>query len=247
MTSLVSAKTKAATFNLREQTERFLSPLNLHWAGVALLGLVNLYLLISMGVLWERSKSQDAEAQAQQRVTLKTAELAAMPLDGLEAKLQRSNGQAGAFYANRLPVSYSEIATELGALAKKDGVRLTRVGYSEEPVVELSPQAGQLTEVRLDSSLQGDYSGLVHLINGLERDHMFFVITGVALTGQDSGRVNLRMRATTYLRGLSTSEEAKRASTPVSTADSLADQAIQDQAAQTSRATKGAAPAGGQR
>ncbi len=228
--SKASASPRAVSTNLRERTDRFLTPLNLHWAAIGLLAAVNLYLLVTLAVYWQKASSANENAQAQQQVALKTAQLAALPLEGVDAKLANSNRQADKFYTERLPFTYSEIATELGALAKKDGVRLTRVGYSQEQVVELTPQAGQLTEVRLDSSLQGDYRGLVELINGMERDHMFFVITGVALTGQDTGRVNLRMRATTYIRGLSSDEEAQKASTTVSTADSLADQAISAQA-----------------
>jgi type IV pilus assembly protein PilO len=37
-------------------------------------------------------------------------------------------------------------------------------------------------------------------VNALERDKMFFLITGVTLTGQQSGTVGLRLRLTTYLR-----------------------------------------------
>jgi type IV pilus assembly protein PilO len=40
----------------------------------------------------------------------------------------------------------------------------------------------------------------VLFVNSLERDKMFFVITGVTLTGQQSGTVGLRVRLTTYLR-----------------------------------------------
>ena len=238
-----SARPKAVTFNVREQTKRFLTPLYLHWAAIALLAAVNLYLLIALGVYWQKAASSDANAQAQQQMALKAAQLAELPLQGVDVKLATSNRQADKFYAERLPFSYSDIATELGTLARKDSVRLTRVGYSQEPVVELTSLAGQLTEVRLDASLQGDYRGLAQLINGMERDRMFFVITGVALTGQDSGRVNLRMRATTYIRGLSTDEEAQKAGTPISTADALADQAIANQGPAEGKA----ANAGGRR
>ena len=52
----------------------------------------------------------------------------------------------------------------------------------------------------MDASLSGDYRPLVLFVNSLERDKMFFVITGVTLTGQQSGTVGLRVRLTTYLR-----------------------------------------------
>jgi hypothetical protein len=121
-------------------------------------------------------------------------------------------------------VSYSEIATELGVLKTANKVRLTGVSYTQEAVTDLS--SGPLTEVRLDARLSGDYRGLVEFLNGLERDRVFFVVTGVTLTGQEGGRVNLRMKLTTYLRGLSSDEEAARASTPVSVSDEVDAQAL---------------------
>jgi type IV pilus assembly protein PilO len=210
MSELGAGKGRAASFNLKEQ----LTALNLHWAGVGLLGLVNLYLLIHMGILWQTAKSQDADAQAQQKIELQLAIQAAKPLDGLDGKLRTADEQADEFYAERLPVSWSEILTENGALAKKDNVRLTNVQYAQQPVTDVS--AGPLTEVKMNASLGGDYRSLVEFINGLERDKVFFIINGVTLTGQESGRVNLRLKATTYLRGLTSDEEAQRASTPVS-------------------------------
>ena len=60
-----------------------------------------------------------------------------------------------------------------------------------------------LTELHIDAGLSGQYSELMHFINGLERDqdHVFFIINGVTLNGQQGGLVNLRLRLTTYLRG----------------------------------------------
>jgi type IV pilus assembly protein PilO len=83
-------------------------------------------------------------------------------------------------------------------LAKKQGVKLTRVQYAYSPVLEGT--TGELTEARMDAGLSGDYRLLVQFVNALERDKMFFLITGVTLTGQQSGTVGLRLRLTTYLR-----------------------------------------------
>jgi hypothetical protein len=84
-------------------------------------------------------------------------------------------------------------------LTKKAGVRFTGAQYVPEPV--LAGSAGELTEVRIDARLSGDYRPLVQFINSLERDKMFFAIKGVTLTGQQTGTVNLRLRLTTYLPG----------------------------------------------
>ena len=58
----------------------------------------------------------------------------------------------------------------------------------------------------MDATLSGDYRPLVTFLNSLERDKMFFVITGLTLTGQQSGTVSLRIRATTYLRNAGTKQ-----------------------------------------
>jgi type IV pilus assembly protein PilO len=40
----------------------------------------------------------------------------------------------------------------------------------------------------------------MHFINGLERSKTFFLVTGLTLTGQQGGLVNLRLKLNTYLR-----------------------------------------------
>ena len=205
----MSARPTAVTMNVRARAQSWLSGLRLHYAGVAVLGVVNLYLLAQMGLVWQRMNSAGPEAQAVQRVELKTAEIAARPLEGLDVKLAVASANADRFYRERLPVSYSEVLTELGVLAKRQGVRLAHVNYSQAPVAgdgSSSEAVGQLTEVRMDASLSGQYRPLVLFLNGLERDRVFFVISGVTLTGQQTGTVSLRIRLATYLRGLGPSE-----------------------------------------
>ena len=43
---------------------------------------------------------------------------------------------------------------------------------------------------------------MMHFINDLERDkdHVFFIIDGVTLTGQQGGLVNLRLKLSTYIQ-----------------------------------------------
>jgi type IV pilus assembly protein PilO len=184
--------------SLTERVRRMLTLKNLHIAGVAVLAAVCLYLLGQMLYAWRSAKSQDASALAQQRVAMQAAEVAARPLAGLDDKLKQATVDSDKFYARRLPYSYSEVAGELGVLKNKAGVKLTRGQYNETSVLEggIAP----LTEVRVDVSLTGDYRPLVLFINSLERDKMFFLIRSVALVGQQSGTVGVRLGLTTYLR-----------------------------------------------
>jgi hypothetical protein len=201
---LTVLKPKVATSNGARPARNWLSPLNLHWAGVGLLAVVNLYLLANMAFLWHASSNYNADAMAQQQIEKKTAEIAAVPLRGLDAKLPQATMDADRFSSQRLPATDSDMLRELGALTKKTGVRLTRVQYA--PATVMAGTAGELIEVRMDATLSGDYRPLVTFLNSLERDKMFFVITGLTLTGQQSGTVSLRMRATTYLRKAGTQE-----------------------------------------
>ena len=180
-----------------ERTRRLITRRNSYYAVVAVLAVVNLYLLMQMALAWRAANSEDANALAQQTVLMKTAEIAKKPLEGLDEKLAKATMDSDKFYEARLPVTYSDVLAELGALTKNQGVKLTRVQYAESPVLE----AGKtLTEVRMDASLNGYYRPLVLFMNSLERDKMFFLISGVTLTGQQSGMVGLRLRLTTYLQ-----------------------------------------------
>lgn len=196
--------------NFAERTRALLTLVNLHYAGAGALLLLNIGLGVALFSAWRAASGQNATTIAAETTALRSAEERAKPLEGLDAKLQDATTDADNFYRTRLPYAYSQVAGELGALAKRQGVRLNGVQYSQAPVMDGT--AGALTEVRMDASLSGDYRPLVLFVNGLERDRMFFVIGAVALTGQQSGTVGLRLRLTTYLRppvGSEATETAK--------------------------------------
>ncbi len=171
-----------------------ISGLQWHLAAVALLLIVNLFLVVRLAVAWSESNSEQQDRIAVQRAALKAAQLQAAPLRGLDVLVGRASSASGEFYERRIPATYSQIAGELGKLTSAQKVRLTRVAYTQAP-----PNEG-LVEVRIDANLTGDYAPLVRMISGLERDKIFFLINGLTLTGQQSGAVSLRMRVTTYLR-----------------------------------------------
>ncbi len=199
MTTVATEKRRTvAAKEWAEKARRVGTLRNLHIAGVVVLGLVNLYLLAHMAFAWRAANSDNAAALADQTIARETAKIARQPLEGLDEKLAQATKDADRFYKQRLPFAYSDVVGELGALAKKQGVKLIRVQYAYAPV--LPGMAGELTEARMDASLSGDYRPLVLFVNSLERDKMFFLITGVTLTGQQSGTVGLRVRLTTYLR-----------------------------------------------
>jgi type IV pilus assembly protein PilO len=174
-----------------------MTALNLHLAGVAVLALLDLYLIVHLIFLWQGLNANNAEALDQQRVQLIAAQISAKPLRGLDTKLVTSTKDANAFYETRLPYANSQVLAEIGALTRKAGVRWTHAQYSYNP--QLSGNDA-LSQMSIDASVSGDYRPIVQFINAVERDKVFFVINGINLTGQQTGQVNLRIRLTTYLR-----------------------------------------------
>jgi hypothetical protein len=174
-----------------------LTAVNLHYAGVAALLVIVLYMVLHLLFLSQSLKAHDADALSRQRTMLTTARLQAQPLRGLDTKITASNQDADAFYAERLPYAYSQVISELGHLTQKNNVHLANVQYSQAPVLS---GANALTELHMDASVSGDYRPIVEFINSLERDKMFFLVNGINLSGQQTGMVNLRIHLITYLR-----------------------------------------------
>ena len=188
---------------LTERARAMVTALNLHLAGVAVLGLLVLYLVIHLIFVWQGLSANNAEALDQQRVQLTAAQISAKPLRGLDTKLVASTHDANEFYLTRLPYADSQVVAEIGKLATKAGVRWTHAQYSGNAVLRGNDA---LTEVAIDASVSGDYRPIVQFINSVERDKLFFVINGINLSGQQTGQVNLRIRLTTYLRPASGDE-----------------------------------------
>ena len=182
---------------LTARARALMTAMNLHFAGVAVLLLLDLYLIVHLIFVWQGLSANSADAIDQQHLQLIAAELAAKPLRGLDMKLVTSTTDADAFYQQRLPYAASQVAAEVGALAHRQGVHWTRAQYAYSPVLSGNDA---LTEVSVDASVSGEYRRFVQLINAVERDKVFFVINGINLTGQQTGQVNLRIRLTTYLR-----------------------------------------------
>jgi hypothetical protein len=182
---------------LTARARALLTAMNLHFAGVAALAVIVLALAIHLFFTWTSLQANDAEALSAQHSRLLAAEIAAKPLRGIDAKVTKSTDDADQFYADRLPYATSQVAAELGKLTHAQGIRLARVQYAYGGVLQGDDQ---LTEVRMDAGVSGDYRPVMQFINTLERDEMFFVINGINLTGQQTGQVNLRIRLTTFLR-----------------------------------------------
>ncbi len=174
--------------------ERIASPLSWHYVGLAALIVLVVGLAIRLGFDWSDLSGSSVEELAGKQVRLKALNLQTAPLRGLDQRVAESREQMQQFYDKRIPANYSSIATTIGDLEVKSGVRLTRVLYAQ------GARDGDLTEISMDAGVSGAYPQIMHFVNGLERSQTFFVIRAMTLTGQQGGMVNLRLRFSTWLR-----------------------------------------------
>lgn len=175
---------------------RLFTVLNLHIAGVVLFLGLNLFLVTRLFIAWHAASSDQSANYDSEHMRYVQLQSQMSRLEGLPQKVDQARSDAAKFYEKRIADNYSTMAGELGTLTSKDNVRLTRAQYTPTPAIN------GLTEVRVDASLSGEYSALMHFINDIERDknHVFFTINTLTLSGQQGGLVNLRLRMTTYLR-----------------------------------------------
>jgi type IV pilus assembly protein PilO len=197
--------------------KRFFTALNLHIFAVVVLAGAVLFLGVKLLVaLHDAGAAQSASFEEKQ---IQYAQLQAQMshLQGLPEKVDQARDDAQHFYEKRLAPNYSTVLAELGAIEVKDQARLTRAQYGHAPAID------GLTEVRIDANLSGDYTALMHFINDLERDknHVFFTVNGITLTGQQGGLVNLRLMMTTYLQAGATDLPASSGEEPGEAAEAI--------------------------
>jgi Tfp pilus assembly protein PilO len=184
----------SATHSSIPWRERLASPLTWHWAGFVLLFALAVGLAIRLGLDWAVMDSHSAEVLAGKQMQLRALEIQTLPLRGLDQRVEKTREQLNDFYQKRIPPNYSSIDARIVELYVASGVRLTRVQYTQG-----DPGPG-LTEISMDASISGNYPAMMRFINSLERDPLFFIIRTMALTGQQGGQVNLRLRVSTWLR-----------------------------------------------
>jgi len=163
-------------------------------AGASVLLIVLIVLATRFALDWAAISSGTADALAGKQLQLKALDIQTEPLRGLDQRVAHSRELIQLFYENRIPGNYSSFATRIGELEVKSGVRHTRIGYSQ------GKPGPDLTEIFLDANIVGDYPQIMHFINDLERDRIFFVVRQMNLTGQQGGVVNLRLQVSTWMR-----------------------------------------------
>jgi type IV pilus assembly protein PilO len=167
---------------------------NIKTALAVLVGVDVVALLVLLSPLVGSTESRRQELN-QLWSELRTKTRQVEPLRNLDKKVVTANRQITEFYKKRFPAQDSQIATQFGKLAAANGVSIEQAKYKVQ-----EEEAGGLRPVEMEAALSGNYVSLAKFINALERDDMFFLISGITLAGEQKGPIKLQMKLETYLK-----------------------------------------------
>ncbi len=170
-------------------------------AGLAIL------LLADAAFLYFNSKMSSPQQNRRQVLATETRQLALVKADVKRAseireKIPQVLKQFDDFENTLLPASkgYSVIAQEMDEYALDAHLVVDNVKFREKEVT-----GRNLTELSLESSVTGDYHGIVLFLNSLQRSKHVYIVDALEVDSQNFGhgpagtlRVNLHMR--TYFR-----------------------------------------------
>ena len=168
---------------------------------------VAVLLLLDATLVYFNLKMSSPKSSPQQLLAVQNRQLALVKADIKRARDIKENIpkvlKAFDQYEASLPVAskgYSIISQEMDAYAKENHLAVDDTKFHEK---ELSER--HLTELTMECSVSGDYNGIVHFLNQLQRSQNSFIIDALDADSQNPGqapagtlRVSLHLR--TYFR-----------------------------------------------
>jgi len=95
---------------------------------------------------------------------------------------------------------YSSVRSELGATAKKNGIRLDDLALKETKIANRG-----ITEVAIDATVDGDYKSVVGFLNGLQRSSNLYQVDSLSLATENANLafpnvIKVALHLKTYFR-----------------------------------------------
>lgn len=101
-------------------------------------------------------------------------------------------------YVEDVPARWSEISQHMEKLFQANGVSAPGISY--EIATNDKNMLPGIQEVKINTTVTGDYSKVAGFINALEQDKLFFIINRISLNSQEAGSVSLSITVDTFLR-----------------------------------------------
>jgi type IV pilus assembly protein PilO len=149
-----------------------------------------------------RASSAAPQAQALERDRLaRTARLLSADVTlgrSIQKQLPATQKQCDSFYQQYLQpdsTGYSVLVADLTEMVKNAGVESTGYGFRPSKVKD-----SRLTEITISTTVQGDYQGLIRLLNAMEHSRHFYVLDSLTFASEASGTIKLNLLLRTYFR-----------------------------------------------
>jgi hypothetical protein len=170
------------------------------WAAgaVALILVLDLALLL---FLWNASRLDRGDLISQRQRLIGEAKLLQADVsrgEAIRASLPQVGKDSDAFYRESFldaASGYSDIETDLAAIAAKSGVKTNGFTFKQKPI----PDRG-VTEISISTGVSADYPAIIQFINGLERSKNFYLLDGLQLASATPGAIRLELSLHTYFR-----------------------------------------------
>jgi len=172
-----------------------------------ILGALGALLVADVAFAYFNLKMSGPQADRDQVLTMQTRKMALVKSDverarKIREKLPDTLRQFDQFETTLLPTTkgYSVLAQEMDEYAKDTHLLLDDVKFHEKEV-----SGRNLTELTVEARVSGDYSGIVHFLNHLQRSKNVYIVDALDVETDTSGqaqvgvlRVDLHVR--TYFR-----------------------------------------------
>ena len=169
------------------------------WIGIALGVLLTAD--VALGVfLWQTSRQGPQEMRAEsQRLATESKLLKADIARGekIRASLPQVGKDCDDFYRQSFldPVTgYSDIETDLDAIASKAGVQTSGFSFKQKDVKDRG-----VTQISITTTVNAGYPAIIEFMNGLQRSKYFYLLDEVQMSSAESG-VQLQIGLHTFFR-----------------------------------------------
>ncbi len=157
--------------------------------------------VVLIGVIWRAARTApEDQKRGRDRLQVEANQLKADVERGnkIKAHLADVESRSAQFYKDQFPDApggYSDLIVDLGTIAAHSGVKTSLVSFHQN---ELKGRG--VTEVQITAGVEGDYPGLIHFINGLERSKNFYLLDNLSLASASTGVIRLNLVLRTYFR-----------------------------------------------
>jgi len=146
-----------------------------------------------------RDQNQDLADQVRQ---LKILQADVERAKGIQSRMPAIQADCDKFEHSLFSAStgYSSVTADLDGLAKKAAAQVQDLAFKQQEI-----PARNLTSVEITASVIGNYSSVVHFVNGLQRSDNLYTLEGLTLGGdnQNPGHnspIKVTLHLLTYFR-----------------------------------------------